>query len=422
MKLKKPSLFSTLDKPAFGALDILRFIGPGFIVTVGFIDPGNWGANIAAGSQFGYSLLWVVTLSTIMLILLQHNAAHLGIASGLCISEAASKHLPRPVSLFLLGSAEAATAATAMAEILGGSIALQMLFGVPMKAGALIVAAASAVLLLTGSYRKLERIIIAFVSVIGVSFIYELALVGVDWKMAISSAVTPSFPPLSMPVIMSVLGAVVMPHNLFLHSEIIQSRQWNLRDENVIHRQLSYEFADTLFSMGVGWAINSAMIIVAASAFFAHGSLVTELPQAQAMLVPLLGHAAALVFAGALLLSGLSSSLTAAMAGGSITAGIFGEPYDIKDRHSKAGVVATIALGALGVLFVSDPFKGLVYSQMALSIQLPLSVGLLIYLTSRKKIMGVYANSAALNIVHLLIFALITALNVRLFITFISGS
>jgi manganese transport protein len=422
MKRKHQSIFTTHDKPSFGALDIFRYIGPGFLVTVGFIDPGNWGSNIAAGAQFGYSLLWVVTLSTLMLILLQHNAAHLGIASGLCISEAASKHLPRPASLFLLGSAECAAIATALAEVLGGAIALEMLFHIPLKAGALIVGAASITLLVTNSYRKLERVIIAFVSVIGLSFVYELSLVGVDWKLAAISAVSPEFPPMSIPVIMSVLGAVVMPHNLFLHSEVIQSRQWNLKDQKIIKRQLSYEFADTLFSMIVGWAINCSMILVAACAFFTKGIPVTELSQAHSMLAPLLGHGAAVIFAAALLLSGLSSSVTCAMAGGSITAGVFGEPFDMKDSHSRWGVIGTLAAGTIGVLFISDPFKGLVYSQMALSIQLPLSVGLLIWLTSRKKIMGQHANSTALNIVHVLVLALLTALNVRLFLAFITGS
>lgn len=421
MKKVKRSIFSTHHTPSFGGLDILRYIGPGFLVTVGFIDPGNWGSNIAAGAQFGYSLLWVVTLSTLMLVLLQHNAAHLGIASGLCISEAASKFLPRPVSLFLLGSAQLAAIATALAEILGGAIALEMLFHIPLKIGALITGAAAITLLLTNSYRKLERLIIAFVSVIGLSFIYELSLVGVDWKHAAASAVTPSFPPLSIPVIMSVLGAVVMPHNLFLHSEIIQSRQWNLSDEKVIKRQLAYEFADTLLSMGAGWAINCAMILVAACAFFDKGIAVTELSQAHSMLTPLLGHAAAVIFAAALLLSGLSSSVTAAMAGGSITAGVFGEPFDMKDVHSKWGVTGTLAAGTFGVLFITDPFAGLVYSQMMLSIQLPLSVGLLVWLTSRKRIMGRHANTAALNIILVSVLAAITALNVRLFISFITG-
>ncbi|MFA6484499.1 MAG: Nramp family divalent metal transporter, partial [Bacteroidales bacterium] len=250
-------------KPAFGGLEIFKFIGPGLLVTVGFIDPGNWASNLAAGAGFGYSLLWMVTLSTIMLIILQHNVAHLGIATGLCLSEAASTYLKPGYSKIILGSAMVASVSTSLAEILGGAIALNMLFHIPIKAGALLVLAFVTVMLLTNSYRLIEKWIIAFVSIIGLSFIYELSLVQIDWGQAAVSWITPSFPHGSMIIIMSVLGAVVMPHNLFLHSEVIQSRQWNLKDEKIIKKQLDFELFDTLFSMIVGWGINSAMILLA---------------------------------------------------------------------------------------------------------------------------------------------------------------
>ena len=157
-----------------GGLDIARHIGPGLLVTVGFIDPGNWASNMAAGSQFGYALLWIVTLSTIMLIVLQHNAAHLGIATGACLAEATTRFLPRFVGRTVLASAYLATIATAMAEILGGAIALQMLFGLPVRAGCVIVAAVSMAMLMTSSYKRAERWIIAFVGVVGLSFLAEL--------------------------------------------------------------------------------------------------------------------------------------------------------------------------------------------------------------------------------------------------------
>ena len=206
-----------------GGRDIARHIGPGLLVTVGFIDPGNWASNMAAGSQFGYALLWIVTLSTIMLIVLQHNAAHLGIATGMCLAEATTRHLPRLVGRAILGSAYLATVATAMAEVLGGAIALQMLFGLPVRAGCVIVAAASIAMLMTSSYKRAERWIIAFVGVVGLSFLAELALVKVDWPQAATSWITPRMLTGSAAIIVSVLGAVVMPHNLFLHSEVIQS-------------------------------------------------------------------------------------------------------------------------------------------------------------------------------------------------------
>lgn len=258
-----------VHKPTFGGADIFKYIGPGLLVTVGFIDPGNSPSNLAAGADYGYALLWMVTLSTIMLIFLQHNVAHLGIATGLCLSEAATMHLNKKSSLFLLISGMMASISTSLAEILGGAIALNMLFQIPIRAAALIVTIFVSIMLLTNSYKAIEKWIIAFVSVIGLAFLYELSLVQIDWNSAIHGWVTPSFPKGSMLVIMSVLGAVVMPHNLFLHSEIIQSRQWNLKDEKVIKKQLRYEFMDTLVSMIIGWAINSAMILLAAAAFLA---------------------------------------------------------------------------------------------------------------------------------------------------------
>lgn len=389
------------------------------LVTVGFIDPGNWAANVAAGSMYGYALLWMVTLSTIMLILLQHNAAHLGIATGYCISESATRYLKPWISRSVLGTAVLATVATILAEILGGAIALNMLFHLPLQLGAILIASFSAWLLFSNSYRKLEKWIIGFVSLIGISFIFEISLVHISWADAVLGWVTPSFPAKSMPIIMSVLGAVVMPHNLFLHSEVIQSRQWNLQDEKVRKKQLKYEFTDTLLSMMVGWAINSAMILVAAATFFANRTPVTELGQAQTMLKPLLGNVAAVVFALALLFAGISSSVTAGMASGSIFAGIFNEPYNIQDRHSKAGVALAYVLAVIVIFFISNPFNGLIYSQMLLSIQLPLTIFLQVYLTSSRKVMGKFSNSFWNKVTLVLIGCVVTGLNIALFWSFL---
>ncbi len=200
---------------------LFKYIGPGLLVTVGFIDPGNWATNLAAGSTFGYALLWVVTFSSIMLIIIQHNVAHLGIVTGLCLSEAIHKYLRPSLSKPILVSAMLASISTSLAEILGGAIALQMLFGLPIRIGAIIVTFVSILMLLTNTYNKIEKIIITFVSIIGFSFLYELILVDVDWGAAVTGWVKPSFPPNSLLIITSVLGAVVMPHNLFLHSEVI---------------------------------------------------------------------------------------------------------------------------------------------------------------------------------------------------------
>ena len=168
------------DHPhVLGALDIFKYIGPGLLVTVGFIDPGNWASNFAAGSEYGYTLLWVVTLSTIMLIALQHNVAHLGIVTGLCLSEAAVKYSPKWAGRPIVVSAILASISTSLAEILGGAIALQMLFGISIPTGSVLTTVAVLIMLFTNSYKKMERAIIGFVSMIGLSFIYELFLVDV---------------------------------------------------------------------------------------------------------------------------------------------------------------------------------------------------------------------------------------------------
>ncbi|NTV90018.1 MAG: Nramp family divalent metal transporter [Clostridiales bacterium] len=415
----REKLNKKLHNPVLGAKDFIKYIGPGLLVTVGFIDPGNWASNIAAGSDYGYKLLWMVTLATIMLILLQHNAAHLGIATGDCLAETATKHLKPAVSKVILSTAVLASISTAMAEILGGAIALQMLFGIPIKLGAVMVLALVLWMLFSNSYQKLERWIIGFVSIIGLSFIFELSLVDISWADTAKGLVTPCFPSGSMPIIMAVLGAVVMPHNLFLHSEIIQSRQWNKENPEIIKRQLKYEFADTLFSMIIGWVINGSMIILAASTFFTKNLQVSELSQAQLLLEPLLGKAAAVVFGLALLFSGISSSTTAGMAGGSIVAGMYGEPYDIKDNHTKLGVAGILCLSTVVIFLVSDPFKGLVLSQMFLSIQLPITIFFQLYATSSKKIMGQYKNSRLDKYALLVVGLIVTALNIMLLSSYI---
>jgi manganese transport protein len=403
--------------PKFGALEILRFIGPGLLVTVGFIDPGNWASNIAAGSQYGYLLLWMVTFSTVILIFIQHNSAHLGIATGLCLSEASTKYFNRLTSYIFLSSAVIASIATALAEILGMAIGLNMIFKIPLPAGAIISSISVVIILLSNNYRRLEKFIIGFVSLIGLSFMFEISLVNIDWQAAGLGWVIPSFPKGSMPILMSVLGAVVMPHNIFLHSEIIQSRQWNLEAEPIIKKQLKFEFLDTLFAMGIGWAINSSMILIAAATFFYNGLNVSQLPQASSTLRPLLGNAASFVFGFALILSGFSSSITAAMAGSSIYAGIFGEPFDLEDSHSKTGILITVAGGLLLVFLLKDPFKALIYSQMALSMQLPFTIFALLYLTSSTRVMGKFANSRLDKTILWIIGLIVAALNIGLLLS-----
>ena len=289
-----------------------------------------------------------------------------------------------------------------------------MLFGLPVRAGCVIVAAVSMAMLMTSSYKRAERWIIALVGVVGLSFLAELALVKVDWPQAAASWITPSMPTGSAAIIVSVLGAVVMPHNLFLHSEVIQSMHFEGQGEQVIEERLRYELFDTLFSMGVGWAINSAMVILAATTFFAHSIVVDDLAVAAATLSPILGPASSTIFAVALLFAGLSSSVTAGMAAGTITAGMFDEEYDIHDRHSSIGVAACFAGAVAACLVIPNPFEGLIWSQALLSLQLPITVFVLIRLTSSARVMGKYANSRPLNALLVGIGVIVTILDIVL--------
>ncbi len=397
------SLETGKHRPHFGGLEILKYIGPGLLVTVGFIDPGNWASNLAAGADYGYALLWMVSLSTVMLIILQHNVAHLGIATGLCLSEATMMYVKPRYAKTMLFSAMGASVSTSLAEILGGAIVLVFVV----------------IMLFTNTYRVMERWIIAFVSIIGLSFIYELSLVDIEWGEAAMAWITPSFPQGSMVVIMSVLGAVVMPHNLFLHSEVIQSRQWNLEDDKIIRKQMRYEFWDTFLSMMIGWAINSAMILLAAASFFKNGTSVTELEQASSLLRPLLGNNAAVIFAVALLFAGVASTITSGMAAGSIFAGMYREPYDIKDSHSRWGVLLSLVIAFVIIMVISNPFMGLIYSQMILSIQLPITIFLQVYLTSSEKVMGKYKNRNSTKWILYILGGIVTMLNLMLLISFI---
>ena len=292
-----------------------------------------------------------------------------------------------------------------------------MLLDIPIIWGAVLTTLFVSIMLFTNSYKKIERSIIAFVSVIGLSFIYELFLVDIDWPAATVGWVTPAFPKGSMLIIMSVLGAVVMPHNLFLHSEVIQSHEYNKQDESSIRKVLKYEFYDTLFSMIVGWAINSAMILLAAATFFRTRTPVEELQQAKSLLDPLLGSHAGIIFALALLMAGISSTITSGMAAGSIFAGIFGESYHIKDIHSKVGILISLGIALVLIFFIENPFYGLIISQMILSIQLPFTVFLQVGLTSSKRVMGKYANSRWSSFVLYTIAVIVSALNIMLLLS-----
>jgi manganese transport protein len=371
----------------------LQYLGPGFIVTVGFIDPGNFATNASGGASFGYQLLWVITLSTLMLILLQHMAAHLGIQTGKCMPEAIATHF-RPAARWIIGgTAMLACIATALAEILGAAIGLNILLHVPLALGAVVAGAVVVALIWSQAYHRLEHLIIGFVSIIGFCYLAEVIIVRPDWGQTLAGTFIPSLNSSSILIAMAMLGAVVMPHNIFLHSEVIQSRNWSARDEKEREQLMRYEFLDTLLAMGAGWLINSAMIVVAAAVFFKAGVQVTELPQVAHTLTPLAGPLAGLLFAIALLCSGISSSITAGLAGGTCFSGFIGQPTVLGDKWFRLGVTLTLVPAIAIVARGFDPMKALIVSQAALSIQLPFTIIPLYLLTRSESVMGRFRNT-----------------------------
>jgi manganese transport protein len=401
--------------------DFLRYLGPGFIVTVGFIDPGNWATNVAGGSEFNYSLLWVITLGTLMLVLYQSMSARLGIVTGHSLAYNIRNRFPRPFTAVFGGSIVLACIATDVAELLGGALGFQILFGLPLVAGGVITAVLQILLIVTGRYRHIERIVVAFIGIIAVCYVIELALVRPDWGSAAYHAFVPSLNKASMLVAIGMLGAVVMPHNVYLHSNVVLSRG-EPEDAEGRRRLIRYEMGDTSLAMGLGWLINSAMVIVAAAVFFRHGIVVESLTQASATLKPLAGSLARLLFGIGLLFAGLGSSFTSAMAEVNVLTAYLGRPEDPRTKLYRIGLFV-LAVPALAVVAVSgDPLKVLIYSQVALTIQLPLTILPLLWLVFSKKVMGEFRSGKAERTLAILATVVLTALNTLFLYTLAGGS
>jgi manganese transport protein len=410
--------FSDLSFSRLFNRELLKYLGPGILVTVGFIDPGNWATNIAGGSEFNYSLLWVITLSTLMLILLQHMAAHLGIVTGECLAEACRRWFPAKLNVWLGGTIVVACMATALAEFLGAAYGCTILFGWPLWLSGIVSGALVLALVAVQKYEQIEHLIIGFVSIIGFCYIIELWMVKPDWALAARCTFVPELSSKTIFIAMGMLGAVVMPHNLYLHSEVIQKRNWVATDPRRKRQLLRYEFLDTLLAMGAGWLINCAMIVVAAAVFFRNGIVVSDILQAAQTLRPLAGDMARLLFGVALLCAGLSSSITACLAGGTVFTGFLGKEIDPQKVWFRAGVLLTALPAILVLILTKDIFKTLIWSQVALSMQLPFTVIPLILLTRSRKVMGEYANSGLENLLLYAVGGIILVLNGLLILDF----
>ena len=407
-------------KNGFSMKQFLSFLGPGFLVTVGFIDPGNWAANIEGGSKFGYQLLWVITLSTLMLIVIQHMAAKLGIATGKSLAVNIRERFPAPVSAFLGMTIVLACVATDVAELIGGAIGFNLLFGLPLWAGALLTVFLEVFLIVSQRYHRLETIIIGFLGIIACCYLIELVIVKPDWAAVAPALVIPHVNRSSIYIAMAILGAVVMPHNIFLHSNVIHSRKWGISEEDK-KKLLRYEKLDTLTAMGLGWIVNSAMIIVAAAVFSKNNMVITSIEQASETLKPLAGPLAGLLFAIALVFAGVGSSITSSMAEANVITGFLGKPEDPRTLLYRVSVFVTAIPSFVIILLSMDTFKILIFSQVVLSIQLPFTLLPLLILCRSRKVMGGFRSGTGEFAAAVIISAIVIILNLYLLYSTVAG-
>jgi manganese transport protein len=391
----------------------LSFLGPGFLVTVGFIDPGNWATNIEGGSKFGYELLWVITLSTVMLIVIQNMSAKLGIATGKSLAVNIRGRFSPPVSAFLGLTIVLACVATDVAELLGGAIGFNLLFGMPLWAGALLTVLLEVFLIVSQRYHRIETIIIGFLGIIGLCYLVEIVIVKPDWAQLAPALVVPTVNRESIYVAMAILGAVVMPHNIFLHSNVIHSRKWGASEDEKLSL-LRYEKIDTFVAMFMGWVVNSAMIIVAAAVFSRHQIVVDSIEQASATLTPLAGPLAGLLFAVALVFAGVGSSVTSSMAEVNVITGFLGKPEDPRTFLYRVSVFITAIPSFMIILLSMDTFRILIFSQVVLSIQLPFTLIPLLMLCRDRNLMGRFKSSRLEFTAAVVISTIVIILNIYL--------
>lgn len=391
----------------------LAYLGPAFLVSVGYMDPGNWGTDIQGGASFGYTLLWSILLANLMAILLQALSARLGIATAQSLPECCRDRFPRGLNVFLWITAEAAAMATDLAEVLGAALAVNLLFGVPMLPATLLAGIGISLLLLleTRGHRRLEIAIIALVAVINLCFLAEILIVKPSPAALLGSLVVPRLPPGSLLIVVGIIGATVMPHNLYLHSALVQSRliRGALGTSEEKRRLFRFALVDSLLALNGAFLVNASILIVSAAAFFTRGIAVDSIEVAHQTLAPLFGGLSSVVFAIGLLAAGLSSSVTATLAGQVILGGFLNLRVPIWARR-----VVTLIPALLVVAAGLDPLAILVLSQVSLSFQLPFAILPLIHLTRKREVMGDLVNPRWVTALALAAAAVIIAFNVLL--------
>ncbi len=366
------------------------FTGPAVVASIAYVDPGNFATNIQAGAKYGYALLWVVLVSNVIAMLFQALSAKIGIVTGQNLAELSRDRFPQPVPFLMWIASEIAAMATDLAEFLGGAIALSLLTGVSLVSGMVAMAIITYVILVFGgaNFRRIELFIGAFVGVIGICYLIELLIAPVNWGAAVHGMVTPRIPDSgALMLVAGIVGATVMPHAIFLHSSLTQSRTTLLSDAQRA-KAVRFSNREVIGALSVAGAINMAMVIMAAAAFNAGYSEVGEIETAYHTLTPLLGAGAAAAFLISLMASGISSSVVGTMAGQVIMQGFFRRKFPIWFRRLATMVPALIVAG-MGV----SATKALVLSQVMLSIALPVPMIAVLILSSDRRVMRQFANS-----------------------------
>lgn len=388
---------------------LLKFLGPAFIISVAYIDPGNFATNISGGSQFNYTLLWVILWSNILAIFLQINSAKLGIATGKNLSEMCAKKFSKPANWILWIVAQMATIATTMAEFLGGAIGFNLLFHIPLLQSTLLTAIISLGIVYLQKYgQKIVEVVITFlVAIICIAYGIEMFLAKPDWALVAYHTIVPSIPNNeALYIAVGMLGATVMPHVIYLHSQLVQCR--NVEDKK---KHLFMEKIDIIFAMNIAFIVNAAMVIVSAAVFFKDGILVNSIEDAHRSLAPLLGRLSSGAFGIALLASGFSSSAVGAMAGETVISGFVNLKIPLILRR-----IATMLPSIIIIILCQNPMQALILSQVSLSFALPFAVIPMFMITNDKKLMGEFVNKSITKLLGYIIISSVILLNIFLIV------
>lgn len=423
-----PESYHSVVLPQAGGKRFWAFLGPGFLVAVGYMDPGNWATGLAAGSAYGYTLLSVVLIASLMAIVLQIMTARLGIATGKDLAQLCRERYSKPTTFGLWVMAELAVIATDLAELLGSAIALHLLFDIPIILG-IVLTVLDVLLILTlqqKGFRLLEAVIVTMMSSIAICFAFELGLSDPDWQAALSG-LAPTTGLLTDPTMLylalGILGATVMPHNLYLHSALVQTRA--IGDDVPAKREaIRYASIDTVIALSFAFFINAAIVILAASVFYANGKTdVAEIQDAYQLLTPMLGAGlASTLFAIALLASGQNATITATLAGQVVMEGFLNVRLPAWQRRMVTRGLAVIPAIAVTWYFGEHGTASLlVLSQVVLSLQLPFALIPLWVMTRDHHLMGDFVNPMWLSLLAALITALIMSLNIKLIFDFFTG-